>query len=171
MSHTSHMAPGLVCLLTPLMVHIQQGTQLPDLDIQRHRRCSRVSQEGRYETNGDSHKKDWSSIDPLFRLPLCLALPKYWVCGLWVQLATRITNLAHAILCFVPKLNSEKNKGLWAAKMSWWLLIALSSLPPGLPFLHPALCMTDTVVLHNLQKQSNSQLCLQDCAPSLWALT
>lgn len=134
-SQTSHMAPDLFCLLTPLMVHIQQAIQLPDLDVQSHQRCSRVSQEGRYDSNGDSHRKDQSSMDSLFRPTFCLALPKtYWVCAFWLQLATRTTNLAHAILCVVPKLSSEKNKGLWADKVSWWQLMCVCSLPPGLSF-------------------------------------
>lgn len=58
---------------------------------------------------------------------------------------------------------------MWADKVSWWQLISVPILPPGFLFLCPPLCMTNTVVLHNLQKQSDSQLCLQDCSPSLGA--
>lgn len=103
-------------------------------------------------------------IDPLFRLPFCLALPKkYWVCASWVQLATRTTNLTHGILCFVPKLNSEKNKGLWAERVFWWQLVAVSSLPPGLPFLHPLTQLSCIICRNKAIHSSASRTVLPHC--------
>lgn len=48
-------------------------------------------------------------------------------------------------------------------------VLSVPTLPPGFPFLYSSLCVTNTVALSNLQKQSYSQLHFQDCTVSIYS--